>query len=213
MEQPKSKIRIIIADDLTLFVELLERLFVSDKNYIIVGMAKNGKELLQILNRTTPDLILLDINMPLLNGMETALEIKKRYSEIKIIFISAYYSQTIRRFCIENHINGYISKSTEILELRDCINRVIAGEYVYLIASEPEPENQVFEDSFYKKLKITPREAQVIQLLSRGQSSKQIAESLSLKFNTVETHRKNILDKLNVPNVAALVSFMNENKL
>jgi DNA-binding NarL/FixJ family response regulator len=209
-------IDIIIADDHELFAEGLENLLASTGEYRVVAKVTDGKKLIQALNRFTPQLILLDINMPYLSGTDAALMIRQRYADVKIAFITMYDDHKILNFCKANGINGYLLKHTKASELKIALQQIMQGDHVYTTHPSTEPEDvegTVFEESFARKLKLSKREIEIIALIKKGYSSKEIAGKLFLSSFTVETHRKNIFRKLQVSSVGAMIQFANEHQL
>ncbi|MFA6249474.1 MAG: response regulator transcription factor [Mucilaginibacter sp.] len=209
-------IDIIIADDHELFAEGLETLLASTGEYNVVEKVTDGKKLIQALNKFTPQLILLDINMPYLSGTDAAVMIRKRHADMKIAFITMYDDHKILSFCKANGINGYLLKHTKASELKIALQQIIRGEYVYTTHTPTEPADiheNVFEESFARKLKLSKREIEIISLIKKGYSSKEIAGKLFLSGFTVETHRKNIFRKLQVSSVGALIQFANQYQL
>jgi DNA-binding NarL/FixJ family response regulator len=209
-------IDIIIADDHELFAEGLETLLTSTGEYRVVATVTDGKKLIQALNRFTPQLILLDINMPYLSGTDAAVMIRKRHADMKIAFITMYDDHKILSFCKTNSINGYLLKHTKAAELKIALQQIMLGDFVYTTHTLTEPDDvqgTVFEESFARKLKLSKREIEIISLIKKGYSSKEIAGKLFLSGFTVETHRKNIFRKLQVSSVGAMIQFANEYQL
>jgi DNA-binding NarL/FixJ family response regulator len=200
--------RIVIADDHHLFADGVEQILNSVEGYKIVGKAENGKALIQLLNGTPADLVLLDINMPLLDGMEATIEIRKRLPSIRILFLSMYYNPRIMAFARQHGIDGFLLKSTTAAELKLAIADILAGNTRYVNPpATAAPENAAAADEFQQKFKLSPRELEVIRLIRYGKTTKEIADLLSLSNFTVETHRKNIFRKLEIKNMAELVAF------
>lgn len=209
-------IDIIIADDHELFAEGLETLLASTGEYNVLANVTDGKKLIQALNSFTPQLILLDINMPYLSGTDAAIMIRKRHADMKIAFITMYDDHKILSFCKANAINGYLLKHTKAAELKIALQQIMRGEYVYATHAPTEittMRENVFEESFARKLKLSKREIEIIALIKKGYSSKEIAGQLFLSGFTVETHRKNIFRKLQVSSVGAMIQFANEYQL
>jgi DNA-binding NarL/FixJ family response regulator len=201
-------IKIIIADDHHLFADGVEQILNSVENYQVVGKADNGKMLMTLLNGAQVDLILLDINMPQMDGMASAIEIKRRLPAMKILFLSMYSNATIVAFARRNNINGFLLKSTTAAELKEAIADILAGRNRYMnLSPEMPPDNAGGADEFGQKSKLSPREIDVIRLIRKGRTTKEIAETLVLSIFTIETHRKNIFRKLDIKNVAELVAF------
>jgi DNA-binding NarL/FixJ family response regulator len=206
--------KIIIADDHQLFADGVEQILNSVGHYEVVGKAANGKVLMQLLNSSPVDLILLDINMPLMDGMAAALEIKRRLPAVKILFLSMYFNSKILSFARQNHINGFLLKSTTASELKEAIADILSGNDRYSDVQENSPAQNILpEDEFQQKFKLSPREIEVIRLIRNGRTTKEIADVLCLSFFTVETHRKNIFRKLEIKNMAELVAFATEKNL
>lgn len=207
-------VNIIIADDHQLFADGLEQILTGIDGYIIAAKANNGKELMQVLNRMTPHLILMDINMPFMNGMDTAAEIRKRLPAVKIIFVSMYYEKRIQHFIDEYNIEGYIYKNTPAYDVKEAIVNVLQGGKINLARKEHSsaiPETEF--DEFILKHNLTPREIEIIRLIYQQKTSKEIANTLCLSTFTVETHRRNIFRKLEVKNVAGLLAFAQRNNI
>lgn len=202
------QVKIVIADDHQLFADGLEQILTGIEGYHVIEKVTNGKLLLQLMNRTVPDLILLDINMPYMDGLEAAAELKKRTPSLKIIFLSMYYDTKIINFAKENKINGFIIKNTTAPELKEAIAEVLKGNEKYVTPESNLPLQPMTEfEEFTRKLKLSPREVEIIQLVKLGKTTKEIADKLFLSVFTIETHRKNIYRKLGVKNSAELSAF------
>ncbi len=210
----QEKIKIIIADDHQLFADGVEQILCADPNFEVLAKVDNGKLLLQTLNRLKPDLILLDINMPYLNGMEAAQTIKKSMPEIGVVFLSMYYDNKIIALAKQYGVNGFIIKNTTATDLKAALIKVIKGETVFVLPKEfiNHPIENKDED-FTKRYKLSPREIEIIQLIKKGKTTKEIAGDIFLSAFTVETHRKNIFKKLNITSVGQLISFAVEHKI
>lgn len=208
-----NKIKIIIADDHSLFINGLKLLLKEEPWLEVTDVANDGKELLDILTKTIPDLILLDINMPVLNGLDTARYIKQSHSAIKIIILSTYSEDHLVEKAKQAGVNGYLLKNSSKEDLLQTIRLVMNNQsaFPYL---EPKKEN-VFdkEDNFLKQFNLTRREMEIIQLLKKDHTNQQVADQLFLSIYTVETHRKNIMQKLGLKSPSALVKFIIEKNL
>ncbi len=208
-------INIMIADDHDLFADGLE-LILSEPPFHVVGKAKNGKVLLQLVNNFVPDLILLDINMGIMNGIETAVLIKKRFQKIKTVFISMEYDASIKTMIKKNDIDGYLPKSISSLKLKEALQEISDGNKVFIFPEEPL-NNQIFpphrDYKFFSQFKLTRTELEIIGLIAKGDSTKIIASKKKLSYLTIETHRKNIFRKINAKNMAEVVAFAYSHKL
>nr|WP_199082465.1 response regulator transcription factor [Pedobacter sp. ASV19] len=203
---------VIIADDHDLFADGLERIVNHVKGFEVIAKVADGHHLLHILNRIQPDLILMDINMPFLDGLETAQIIKKKFSKTKIVFISMHFESTYKTFLKENNIDGFLIKTAKATELEEILPQIMSGTKVFKAPSPTQKKDKAFteklpETDFMKLYKITPTEIEIIQLIAEGYSNKLIADKRSLSHYTVETHRKNIFRKLDAKNMADVVAF------
>ncbi len=211
-----SIIKIMIADDHGLFAEGLEQILNNTPGFEIIARVDNGKLLMQTLNRLTPDLILLDIHMPLMDGLETATAIKKRLPDIKIIFISMTYDTSYKTFLHKYDIDGFVSKTVNFSLLKEAIQNVIAGHKIVvppLHSTEPDEAQLSSESEHMRAFKLTRTEIEIIQLITHGDSTKMIAAKRNLSYLTVETHRKNIFRKLHVKNMAEVAAFAAKHNL
>ena len=211
MEQ--QKIQIIIADDHTLFIDGLKLLLNNEKDMAVIDIANDGKELLDILNLHKADLILLDIKMPKLNGLKTIRYIRQLNRNIKIIILSSYNDEHLVNKAKEYGANGYLLKDCSKDDLLQTIRLVNTGHscFPYL---EPATTNELDEkDNFVQQLKLTERELEILHLIGKNYSNQQIADQLGLTKFTIDTHRKNINQKLGINKPAALMKFIVENNL
>ena len=210
MERPT---KIIIADDHLLFINGLKRLLEDDENLEVINVANDGKELLHILQTQQPDLILMDINMPKMNGLNATQLIRQAYSHIKVIMLSTYHEKHLIEKAKENGANGYLLKNINQAELFNIIKKVMNGESGF--PSTPRKETPDFEnvDSFLKQTNLTRRENEIVQLIKTNHSNQQMADQLFLSIYTVETHRKNIMQKLGLSSPSQLMKFILENNL
>jgi DNA-binding NarL/FixJ family response regulator len=207
------KTKVIIADDHPLFADGVEQIINSIPYFEVVAKVGNGKLLMQELNSIIPDLILLDINMPYMNGIEAAKEIKRRMPDIKIVFLSMYADSNIISAAKENGINGVLSKDITAPLLKECLMDVVNGNTSFPSSVQNTTEGIWQQDDFAKELKLSSREIEIIRLLKQGMSNKQVSGYLKLSVYTIETHRKNIYRKLNLQGLGELIQFANEHKI
>ncbi|HEX6429617.1 MAG TPA: response regulator transcription factor [Niastella sp.] len=207
-----SLTKIIIADDHTLFADGLEQIVHSMKGFEVIGKVTDGKLLLQKLNTTVPDMILLDINMPHLDGIATCMKIAALRPEIKIVFISMFYNAQILEQVKQIGATGFIMKDVTAPALKEALITIRDGSPVFLLPEDKHRSDYNFaiKDQLLVKYKLTPREQEIIRLIKEGNATKQIASILELSIYTVETHRKNINRKLNVQNTAELIAVINQ---
>jgi DNA-binding NarL/FixJ family response regulator len=201
-------IKIMVVDEHKILREGLATLIAKQSNMEIVGEATDGREALDLVKENTPDLILMDVTMPNLNGIEATRQIKSKNPEIEIIALSLHSDRRFVLGMIEAGASGYLIKQCTFDELVLAINTVMAGKK-YL---SPEISNILVEEFARKDskekaiidLKLTPREKEVLQLLAEGKNTKEIASNLSISVKTVETHRRHIKRKLKTSSVAEL---------
>jgi DNA-binding NarL/FixJ family response regulator len=206
-------IKIIIADDHTLFIHGLQLLLKEEKGIEIIDIAGNGKELLQVLEKNKPDLVLLDLNMPVMNGLEAGRYIKMKYPGIKMIILSTYSEEHLVEKAKQTGFNGYLLKNCSREELLQAINMVINNQTSFPYF-EPNANTSFEEgDGFLKQFNLTKRELEILRYIKNGLTNQQIADKLFLSVYTVETHRKNIMHKLHLSNPASLIKFIVENNL
>lgn len=211
-------IKILIADDHAMVREGLKLALNSQKEIKVIGEATNGKEAVELAIKLKPHIILMDISMPGINGIEAAKEIKKKESKIKIIMLTMLDNEKFIVDAMSVGIEGYLFKEAGIKELIIAIQRVFQGEE-YL---NKEVTDKILSyirgrrlysqsPSYTEKPPLTPREIDVITLVSKGFTSKTAAGKLFISELTVVKHRKNIIRKLGVKNLAEAVSYAASN--
>lgn len=207
-----DKIDLMIADDHPLFVDGLKLILGNSEAFNIVGIANDGKQLLYLLTQNTKtDVILLDVNMPNLNGLDTIKYLKQSFPEVRILMLTAYNDHKLIEEARRMGADGYILKNSSKADLTDAIQKVAAGEPVFQSQKEL-PLDDAFKkmDVFLRKYNLTKREKEILLYLKQTYTNQQIADHLHLSIYTVETHRKNIMQKLQLNSPAALVKFMIE---
>lgn len=200
-----TKIRLVLADDHPLIREGFKSLLGSNDNFTIVGEASDGNELLALVPIVTPDVILVDITMPGINGLEAIKKLKSEYSYLKFIVLTMHEEREYVLNAIKNGANGFVLKNIEKVELENAIKTVYEGgkyfsPFVIDILAESLGKPETMEQT-----DITPREKEVLQLVAGGFSTKQIADQLGISIRTVESHRINMLKKMKVNNSAELI--------
>lgn len=202
---------IIIADDHVLVNDGVKYLLSVD--YDIVAQVTDGANVMEALQRSTPNVILLDINLPNKNGFKIAEEIKRSFGSVKIIFLSMYSEASFIDKAKLIEVHGYMLKHSTKEELIECLNAVLADKIYYDPKLEVPAINLHQKDIFVKQFAVSPRELDVINLICKGLNSQEIAQKLSVSIETVKTHRKNIYFKLGVTSVFELVEFVDKNSL
>ncbi|MBK1440397.1 response regulator transcription factor [Parapedobacter sp. ISTM3] len=206
-------ITIAIADDHKLMSEGVASILQSDPSLTVTKICTNGKELIDFLETHTVDVVLIDLNMPILNGPDTIRALKRNQTPSKIVVLSMYADEHVYATCRELDINGYLRKDSNAQHLIDTIKAIHNGEnrYDYDRADKANSivANALFEDKFLNKFKLSKRELEIIKLVSNGHTNQEIADILFLSIHTVMTHRKNILHKLDVRNTAEMLTLIN----
>jgi len=200
-----KEIKITIADDHDLFRSGLVELLRKQERFNVIANVSNGESLIASLETSTPDVILLDLSMPKMNGFQALEEISKSYSHIKVIIISMHDDGNYISKCAKNGAHGYLLKNADEEELIEAILHVSAGnKYYNPLITEKMINAMSSQGQTYKNL--SKKEAEVIQFLKQGLTTKEIAAKLYVSTRTVETHRANMLKKLEAKNTAELIS-------
>lgn len=203
------KPKILIADDHTLFNEGVRQLL--DGNYSIVGQVFDGKHVLSAIHEKTPDVVLLDINLPTINGFDLAVEIKRSFEKLKLIFLSMYSESKFIDQSKKLQVDGYLLKHSTKEELITGIESVLQGNIYYDPKLSLSTVNLHQDDYFVKQFSLTPREVEIIGLIKLGLNSAEIAQKLYLSEETVKSHRKNVHFKLGITKISELIQFANKN--
>ncbi|MFT5819027.1 MAG: DNA-binding NarL/FixJ family response regulator [Crocinitomix sp.] len=206
-------IKISIADDHQLFRQGIVALLSTIEGFEVCNQSANGKLLLEYLDKTTTDVVLMDINMPVLDGIACAEIIKQKYSETKIIMLSMHADQETIQKAMKVGIDGYLPKDTGKDELEEAIHKVYSGERYFNAAVTGAVMNGLASKRVAQEVRLTPREKDVLKLICEEFTTREIADKLFIAFNTVETHRKNLLYKTGSKNSLGLLKFAIDNKL
>lgn len=213
-----KKQRVLIVDDHTLLRAGLRSLLAQDTNIEIVGEAADGRDAVRAVGQLTPDLVLMDLTMPGMNGIEAVTEIKRRYPEVRILVMTLHKTEDFIHASLRAGADGYILKDATHDELRVAIRSVLQGKtYLsmdvsgkvvsgYLGGGKSASGASVFDT-------LTHREREILKLVAEGRPNKGIAEYLNLSVKTVEKHRSNLMSKLDVHNAAGLTAFAIEKGL
>jgi DNA-binding NarL/FixJ family response regulator len=205
--------RVILADDHRLIRHGIKKIL-SEFPYIkVIGEAGDGSELLEILKKSTPDLVILDIRMPHLDGIETAVKIKHNFPQIKILFLTMFSEREYLDQAISTGAEGYLLKSDCDTELENAIKAIMrGGNYISPLLYE-DLSNLIYKrwrgDSAKKPAKpsISPREREIITLIVEGNTSRQIGKELFISERTVHRHRANIMKKLGLRKTTDLIKY------
>lgn len=219
-KQPHNKIKVVIVDDHGLLRQGIASLLEGEKNIQVLSGLSSGEEAVNLHSSLQPDVFLMDIMMKGMNGIEATRWIKEQNPAVKIILISSEINKDFITAGIKAKIDGYLLKDVTKEDLISAIQKVVRGEQAF----SAEVTSLVFQDFYLKETEgkglptkksseLTKRENEVLTLIAQGKSLKEIADTLFISVKTVETHKLNIQDKLNLSNVAQLVKYAYDNKL
>lgn len=205
----QKQISVLIADDHKMMLDGLRSLFAGENNITIAGEASNGLQVLAFLANNKVDIAVLDIGMPQMDGYETALKIKQDHPHTKVLVLSLHKDEKYIGKLLKAGVAGYIIKDRGSEELITAINTIAAGKEYFdaevLKISIRAMQNK--SAGINNEIKFTKREVDVLHHIADGLSSKQIGEKLFIAESTVETHRKNLLEKLDLPNSKHLLKY------
>lgn len=220
-----QQVNVVIADDHQLFITGLKSMLTDVGEYEInlTDIANDGEELIAILKRNVPDLLILDLNMPEKDGLDVLETIRDQYENLKILALTMYDESKIVKSAFKSGVDGYVLKSsgkeelvkaiTEVLDGRTFLGKGVSLNSIASKASRKSDSAYQFEDKFIKKSNLTKREFEILRLISLALSNKEIAKELFISDQTVSVHRKNIMRKLGVSNTAGLIKIAYDNSL
>ncbi|MFA5252448.1 MAG: response regulator transcription factor [Phycisphaerae bacterium] len=203
-------IRIILADDHEILRHGISKSFEQESDFKVIGQASDGHSAVDLVRELSPDVVIMDIGMPDLNGVEATRKITKNHPKVKVIGLSMHSSDKYVREMFKAGASGYLLKNCSFEELTEAV-RAVAGGKTYIsssigdmivkeYASKSDEEKSVFSV-------LSEREREVLQLLAEGKTTKQIAKRLHISPKTVEAHRLRIMERLKIDNVAQLTKY------
>ena len=212
-KQPKRKV--VIVDDHTLFRNGLRILLNTLEDYQVVAEAANGKQFLDLLEKEVPDLVLLDINMPVMDGIEAATIAQKLYPDLKIITLSMYGEEDYYYKMVNAGVKGFVLKNSDIKEVKTALDVVYDGGSFFSSELLQNLVNSLKSSSKSKEThaELSEREMEILILICQGLSNQEIGYKLFISKRTVDKHRANILEKSESKNTAQLVVYAIKNKL
>jgi DNA-binding NarL/FixJ family response regulator len=205
-----QKIKVLLADDHTVVRQGLRALLNAEQDIEIVGEAENGRQAVQMAKELLPDVAVMDIAMPVLNGIESTRQIVRGLSGCKVLVLSSYCDDEFVQQVTEAGASGYLVKQTAAADLLKAIREVKEGNVYFSPAIAKRLRDQcreAFSNGQSPKKRpdaLTTREAEVLQLIAEGRANKQIAAELSISIKTVEKHRQQVMNKLGIHDVAGL---------
>ena len=215
-----SKIKIILIDDHQIVRDGIKSLLSNDENIEIIGEAKDAYSLFDILKHNIPDVVLLDISLPTMSGIEVSKILSADYPKIKILMLSMYTSEDFIFNALKSGIHGYLPKNTTQKELLEAINTVYNGKEYFskcisdtILRSYVNSAKHGNSKSNDKLSNLTSREREILQQVVEGNNNSNISKQLNISIRTVETHKTNIMHKLNLNSTIDLVKFALKNNL
>jgi len=212
-------VRILVADDHDIFRRGLKDLLTAHSGWHVVGEAKTGREAIALTAELQPEIVVMDISMPELNGLEACRKIHKSFPKIGILILTLHFSDQLLTNVIEAGARAYIMKSDADRDLISAVEALTTKRTFFTACaadillngfskdhSVPEPESRL-------RSRLTSREREIVQLLAEGKSSKEVAVALGISAKTAETHRANIMRKLEIHSVSEVVRYAVKNQI
>jgi len=205
--EDRHRTRVLIADDHRLFAEACKNLLEPEFN--VLGLVLDGRELLKAEAELRPDVVILDISMPELNGLDAGELIKQRSHSVKLIYVTMSMAADVAAEAFRRGASGYVLKQSSADELLTAVRRVVRGQsYLSPLITKDTVEFLLRSGAVYQEHKrITTRQSEVLQLLAEGKSMKEVAYILQLKAGTVAFHKYRIMDTLGLKSSAALIEY------
>jgi DNA-binding NarL/FixJ family response regulator len=208
---PSAAIRVVLVDDHALVRQGFRRILEDDPDLTVVGEASNGMDAIALVKKTDPDVVVMDMAMPEMSGLHATMELIKQRPGTKILILSMYSDEQYVRNALDAGVKGYILKNAIENDLTRAVKAVAGGEQYLAPELSSVLIKAIQSGSFDKSTdpydRLTQREKQVLQLIARGKSNKEIAVMLDLSVNTVAVHRANLMSALGVHKTAELVLF------
>lgn len=216
-----KKIRILIADDHGIIRRGLRTLFTRNPDFSVVGEAENGRQAVEMIRKKLPDVAILDVSMPVMNGIEATRLLKAEFPSLRILILTIYDSEEYVYQMVRAGANGYVLKDASRKELFDAVRSIHRGEKFFSPGI-----SRMMIDEFVRQATtqdetpkpgrgqvLTPRELEVLGHIARGMSNAEVASALFLSVRTINTHRSNIMHKLDIHEVTGLVRYAIQHRL
>lgn len=205
------QINVILADDHMIVREGLKLLLQNQKNIAVVGEAENGRKAVELALKLKPDVVIMDIGMPDMNGLAATRGILDLEPDIKVLMLSMHTDKRFVSKALREGVSGYILKECASAELVEAINTVVSGK-TYLSPKIADVvindyRKQLMDKEYSAEAVLTKKERETLQLFAEGKTTKEIAHLLSVSIKTVETHRSRIMEKLDMHSIAELTKF------
>jgi DNA-binding NarL/FixJ family response regulator len=207
-----KKITVLLVDDHTVVRQGLRALLKAEEDLEVIGEAENGRQAVVMAGKTSPDVVVMDVAMPLLNGVEATRQILKRVPGAKVLVLTSYGDDECVEQLVRSGATGYLLKQTAADDLLKAIREVHRGNAFFSPAIAKRLRDRSREGLARGQLpkkagELSSREAEVLQLIAEGLSNKQIASELSISIKTVEKHRQQVMNKLSIHDVASLTRY------
>lgn len=206
-------IRLIIADDHPMLIDGLKKVLEEIPGMEVIACVENGLQLLRVLRENATDLVLLDLHMPKLDGIETLKIIKKDFPRLKIIVFTNYGQPKLIREIKGFGTQGYLLKNSGSVVIKEAVTAVAAGGTWFQEVGPEAEASSLLTDDFMKKYQLTDRETEIIGKIVKGLTTKEIAQELFISEFTINAHRRNICRKLNIYTPVGLVNFAKQHGL
>ena len=207
-----KRIKVVIADDHQIVLDGLKAIINDQEEFELIADVSNGKLALEIVENIDIDVVMLDIDMPVMNGIEDTKLIKSVKPEVKILILSMHHEKNLIKNLIKCGVDGYILKNTDKNELIKAINTIHNGDKYFDedVKASLDNNDHLEKSKFLKEdglCELTTREIEILKLIAEGNSNKQIGDKIYISHRTVDTHRTNIMKKLGVNNIAGIIRF------
>jgi len=212
----QNKIKIVIADDHPIFRNGLKQIIDEDDGIEIIGFAENGEKALNIIDELKPEIAILDIDMPKLTGLQVLKKLKNAKSNTKVIFLTVFSSDDIFDEAMDLGVSGFVLKDCAVNDIVECIYKVAEDNYYIspsisnLLMNRREKIKKLEKDNPALNL-LTKTELMILKLIAEGKTSKEIGNELFISYKTVENHRSNMSNKLNLKGSLSLIKFAIKN--
>lgn len=206
-------IQIILADDHRMFRESIAKLLTVENIAHVLAQAANGKEVLELLETNKPDLVLMDIDMPEMDGIEATKNAIAKYPDLKILALSSFGDEKYYFKMVEAGAKGFVLKNASLGELKNAVKEVANNGSWFSSELLQKIIINISSQSDSTKSELTNREAEILKLICESYTNEQIAEKINLSYDTVKWHRANLLSKTQCSNTAGLVIYAIKNKI
>lgn len=212
MSRPVAPIRIVIADDHELMRRGVRHLL-SSEGHEVVGEAATGRELIAVAEKTRPDLVIVDIGMPGLNGLDAVKRIRKLLPQVRAVVLTMHETDALIRAVLSSGARGYVLKTDAARDLLAAAAAVMRGQFFLSPAIGERMQNANEQPEQTKLAEVTPREREVLQLLAEGKTSREVAQTLGTSVRTVETQRASIMEKIGARSLADVIRWAIRNEI